>query len=145
MEDFQALLNIPDVFDYPIEKAQITPTSVILTNNSTSNAVAIHTQNLLSLRESKSEIEDLTDLYDKRIKSLSPNHVIIRIPDSMEEVVVKQTLDVILRSIKSGMEFGVLYDEKLKRYVPLSKKISAYTLVGKCLLMINDLGAVLTT
>jgi len=84
--------------------------NVFTIKNSKSKAnVNIHIKNLIEKRsESNQEIEGL---LTTRIKSLSSNNVIIRLPDDSSYVTKVQTIDYFLRSIKSMLDYGIIFEK----------------------------------
>ena len=64
---------------------------------------------MIEKRSDKSQ--DVEDLLNERIKSLSGNNVIIRLPDDKDFVSKSQSIDFILRSIKSMLDFGIYEEE----------------------------------
>lgn len=84
---------------------------IVIFNRKTSNAVATHVQDLR--RRRTNVINDVGQLYDQRIKSLSPNHVIIRLPDDRDFVIRSQAIDYTLRAIKALVDYGtIVIDDK---------------------------------
>lgn len=105
----------------------------------TVQAVADHTAELIRRRQS-ADVVDMSDLYDRRLKSLSPNYVIVRVPSCVDFVVVQQSLDVVLRSIKSAMDHGVV--ETDTSVLPTVSFVAPLIMALKCIRMIDGLGAV---
>jgi hypothetical protein len=97
--------------DLPIvDYIKILENEIILENNKQSPAVFNQLKFLLDKRKEleKSNIVDLTDLIDKRIKSLFSHSVIIKLPivSKGENEKIKISFDIILREIKSLLSYG---------------------------------------
>lgn len=78
---------------------------VVVTNLVTRRRVAAHVAELRARREGEA-IDDKAGLFDKRIRSLSPNHVVIRLPDDKDFVVNSQAIDYALRATGSLIGHG---------------------------------------
>ena len=124
-----------------IDKATVTNGRVTMSASKSGQSVASHIQALLEKR-SKNSIEDVELLIDKRLKTLSPSHVVVRIPRNIDVVIAQQSLDRTLRSIRSAMDHGVV--DVNETVIPLSSKVSSIVSALKCIRMIDDLGAVIT-
>ena len=92
-----------------IDDATILKKSILLKNSKTKKAVNTQIKFLIEKRSDKSQ--DVEDLLNERIKSLSGNNVIIRLPDDKDFVSKSQSIDFILRSIKSMLDFGIYEEE----------------------------------
>jgi hypothetical protein len=97
-----------------------------------------------ALREKRTEVDPrVTDVYDKRLKSLSPNHAIIRLPDNRNYVLASQEIDYILRSIASLVSQGVI---EVGGRRELAAMILASTMHAyECKKTLRDLGAMVFT
>ncbi len=93
-----------------VDEISIYVNSICIKNQSSKSDVNSHIKFLLSKREESKNVEEI---YEDRIRSLSANNVIIRLPDTSDFVVKRQSVDYCLRSIKSMIEFGVINDSKL--------------------------------
>lgn len=80
---------------------------IAIRNDSTYLNVCNHLSYLKARRESSENVVDVTSLYDRRIRSLTPNHVIVKLKDDVFFVSRSQSIDLALRSIKSLVDFGV--------------------------------------
>ncbi len=109
----------------------------IVANASTHGQVAAHVNNLRRRREEE-QVDDKGRLFDKRIKSLSPNHVIILLPDDKDYVVCSQAIDNALRAVKSAVDFGVTETGALVS-VELASRVHA----DRCVRTLLELGAYL--
>jgi len=92
-----------------IDEISIYVNSICIKNQASKSDVNSHIKFLLSKREESKNVEEI---YEDRIRSLSSNNVLIRLPDTNDFVVKRQSIDYCLRSIKSMIEFGVLNDSK---------------------------------
>lgn len=103
--------------DYPtlacIDSASVYRNKVVLTNKGSRRAVAAHVKDLRTRRDDPTIVDDVGKLLDCRIRALSPNHVIVRIPDDKDFVVKSQSMDYALRSLRSLIDYGtVIIDGK---------------------------------
>lgn len=94
-----------------IEKITITKDQITIENSSTVDEVLKQIRGLLKKRENvdPAAIEELQMFLDKRIKSLTPNQVIINLPktNSYEDASMKVVIDELLREIKFDISQGV--------------------------------------
>jgi len=109
----------------------------IVTNTSTHDRVREHVAELRKRRENVS-IEDVSMLLDKRIKSLSPNHVVIRLPNDKDFVINSQAIDYTLRAIKSIVDYGVTDDG-----LPITTELASQVYADRCYEMLTNVGAYL--
>jgi hypothetical protein len=135
--------NLISSIDYntikAVNSAVIYPTKVVLQHNQTSRAVSAHTTFLKNKRNENSSIEDVGKLYDKRIRSLSSNHVLMRIPDNKDYVIAAQSIDIGLRTLKSMIDYGCI--EKNGKKMPAALDFATDIFLKKCLKSVLDLGA----
>lgn len=90
-----------------IEKATVHSGKLVLVNQSTTHAVSNHVNSLKKMREDK-DVEALATLYDKRIRSLSPRHVSVRLKDDIEFIRRSQALDYAFRGVRSLRDYGMI-------------------------------------
>lgn len=90
-----------------VEKITVYKDKIIFANSATSSAVSTHIRSLQKLREDK-DVEALGKLYDKRIKALSPRHVIVRLRDDLEFIRRSQALDYAFRGVRSLRDYGTI-------------------------------------
>lgn len=121
-----------------VEQVTVFKGRTIVANTSTHAQVAVHVANLRKRREDE-QVDDKGKLLDKRIKSLSPNHVIIRLPDDRDYVVCSQAIDNALRAIKSAVDFGVTETGEL-----VATEMSARVHADRCIKTLSQLGAYLS-
>ena len=110
---------------------------VVVTTSRNARSVKAHVQNLKARRASEETIDDVGKLLDKRIKSLSPNHVVIRLPDDKDFVVNSQSIDYALRAVKSAVDHGIAANGNLA-----ATEMSSRHHARKCLETLKDLGGV---
>jgi hypothetical protein len=115
-----------------IDEVFITGNSLIIKNSKTRKNVNSHIKSLIEKRNSSNA--DLEELLTFRIKSLSNNCVIIRLPNDSKYVSTSQSIDYVLRSVKSMLDYGVFFDnDEIKLYgsyqfsIDMSKKL--YSLI----------------
>ena len=123
-----------------VRSVTVSRDSVTINENRTRQSVSTHVRALLDKRSMS--IDDITQLIDKRIRSLMSKCVIIRIPSSIDETIVRTGLDRVLRSTISAMDHGVV--EIDGTVVPLMTKISAHVCSDRCMRLFDSLGAVVT-
>lgn len=114
---------------------------VVISHDSTSVAVHNHVSGLRERRALESE-DTVIKLFDKRIKSLSPNHVVMRIPNDQNFVRNSQAIDYTLRAYKSMLNYGTS-DFKGQKFLS-STLVASHIHASKCLSELRDLGAVVT-
>lgn len=105
---------------------------IAIRNDSTYLGVANHLFYLKMRRDSSEVVSDVSSLYDRRIRSLTPSHLIVRLLDDAYFVQRSQSIDLALRSIKSLVDFGVTNEGKLSSLKILENcaKKCADTLTG---------------
>jgi chaperonin GroEL (HSP60 family) len=108
-----------------VDEIVIAGNSLSIKNSRTRNNVNIHIKNLIEKR--KDSIKDVEELLTTRIKSLSGNCVVVRLPDDSNYIKNSQMIDYVLRSVKSMLDFGVIIlDDEIELYgsYKLSKELS---------------------
>lgn len=93
-----------------VDKVRCVYNKIIIENSNTLPAVASHLEYLLKKRYDNQLVEDVVNLYDKRIKTLSQNTTVIRLPNTtiLEQQTNKAKIDTILRDIKSIINNGIV-------------------------------------
>lgn len=124
-----------------IDESIITPAKLTIINSKTNNSVVVHTKALLEKR-SKEKIDDVIELLDKRIRSLSPNHVIVRLVNDHNWTSRVQAFDYTLRALRSLSDYGTLMIDNKKELT--SSYISSEINSTKCIESINQLGYIIT-
>lgn len=98
-----------------IDEIFISGNSLVIKNSKTRSSVNFHIKSLIEKRNSSNlEVEEL---LTSRIKSLSNNCVVVRLPNDSNYVLNSQSIDYVLRSIKSMLDYGIIIDnEEVKLY-----------------------------
>lgn len=114
MLTFVKLENLPTV-----EKITISETNTSIENSKTIKDTSKQIQALLNKRNENQFVEDVQTLYEQRIKSLSPILVNINLPDmsTVKSDTYKSRIDVALRTYKSMLAYGSLYEFKLASFL----------------------------
>lgn len=124
-----------------VRSVGVYPNKVIVQNEGTAARVAAHVKFLRDKRNAASAVEDVGLMYDRRIRSLSPNCVTLRIPNTKDFVRRSQAVDQALRTLRSLVDFGL--DRQDGR--PLAAKVAAQLYSKKLNECLRSLGAVLLT
>lgn len=124
-----------------IDLATVYPDKVVMMNKRSQRSVAIHVKDLRSRREEQGLVGDVAKLLDDRIRALSPNHVVIRLPDDKDFVIKSQAIDYVLRSLKSLIDHGTVTFNGTKHLT--STVIASVVHSQGCLETLRNLGAVL--
>lgn len=124
-----------------IDESIITPAKLTIINSKTNNSVVVHTKTLLEKR-SKEKIDDVIELLDKRIRSLSPNHVVIRLVNDHNWTSRVQAFDYTLRALRSLSDYGTLLIDDKKELA--SSFISSEINSMNCIESLNQLGYIIT-
>lgn len=103
-----------------------------------SKAVRDHVAKLRQ-RRVEEKVDDVALLLDKRIKSLSPNHVVIRLPDDKDFVTNSQSIDYALRAVRSAIDHGVNEHGEL-----VATELAAGYHAEKCTKTLCEISAYLT-
>jgi chaperonin GroEL (HSP60 family) len=111
---------------------------VVIMNPTTHPRVGKHLAELRARRSDPNLVADVGRLLDARIKSLSPNHVIIRLPDDQDFVVRSQAIDYALRAVRSIIEHGIMADG-----LPVTTEIASQVHADRCWHTLASIGAYL--
>lgn len=98
-----------------VERVVCTENTLLIRNNKTLNAVAAQIKTLSEKKDRKqNELYDVSVFYEKRIKNLISNNVIVKLPQmtKTESIYEKTKADVFLRTIKTSLEYGCVKLEK---------------------------------
>lgn len=117
------------------KKIIVNNNTIVIVNNDSNKNVNYHVSYLKEKRLEESN-EDKISLLDKRIKSLSPNHVIIRIKDDKDFIIKNQQIDYALRAIKSLITHGTI-EITNKRLTATEVFVNHY--LDKCLHTLNQI------
>jgi hypothetical protein len=111
-----------------------------LTIVNSSSRASVNMQ-IQELRRKRSEVkEELASLYDKRIKSLSPGLVSIKIPDGITYRCDRQRMDFALRAYRSLVNHGTVVVDGEKML--LDTALAVVTYAPKLANVLNDIGAI---
>jgi len=93
-----------------IQRIRCLPGMISIEHSKTKNQVTAQIRHLLSRRLDNSNIEDVTTLIDERIKCLTSEAVIVRLPNitDLENQTIRAKFDTSLRSVKSILNNGTL-------------------------------------
>lgn len=102
-------------------------------------------QHLDGLRKRRADevIIDIGHLLDGRIKSLSSNHVILRLPQDRGFVVASQAIDDVLRGLRCMIEHGLTSADGV--VIPTLTLVAAKTYAERCVSALATLGCVVTS
>jgi len=87
-----------------VNEIKIINDTIFIKNPSSRLNVKNHISSLVQRREDRHT--DIEDLFNKRIRSLYSQNVVIRLPDDLNYVSTSQAIDSCLRSIKSIVDHG---------------------------------------
>lgn len=135
------LISTVNYVDLPqVKEVSVWPDRISVLNPSSRDAVNSHVTYLRKRREDA--IEDaLVELYDSRIRALSPNHVTIRICDDKGGTVSSQAIDYMLRAVRSLIGHGSVEIDGERELTATVMAIHAYA--SRCVNALVDLGAVI--
>jgi len=115
------------------------PNKVTVKNSGTRSAVNLQVRRLLE-KSMESAAADVSELYHKRIRSLSPNHVTIRIPDNKDYVKDAQAIDNCLRIARTLSDHGT--HDSGGGPAPAGAHVVSAAYATKCVVTLRSLGAI---
>lgn len=121
-----------------ISSATLRHDSVCLVSRNTMRSVAAHVTFLREKRANE-RIDDVAALLDERIKSLSPNHVIIRLLDDINYIKHAQEIDNTLRSFNKTIAYGI----DATGMKPMITGLAANLYSTRCVQALSTLGAII--
>lgn len=124
-----------------IDEAIVYPTKVVLTHAGSYRAVASHVEFLRKKRLDE-KIDDVAQLFDLRIKSLSPNHVVIRLTDDKDYVTASQAIDYALRAVKALVDYGTIAIDGRKVLTVAATASEVHA--SRCCATLRSLGAMVS-
>src|SRR5690606_21531770 len=124
-----------------VESVFVFSNRIVLTHSNTADSVKRHVARLRKQRVQQNE-DSIAKLYDERIKSLSPNHVVMRLANDKNFVQNSQSVDYVLRAFSAMLRHGIVEGETKQLAATLASS-QVYTV--KCIQAVNDLGAVVTS
>ena len=130
-----------------VEHASLQHGHIMLVATATRRAVQLHIEELRR-RRLVLEQEELGKLIDSRIRSLSPGHVVLRLPDDGNFVQSAQAVDHALRGIAAAVSHGMVDHHGLAMLAdpaPASSVAGAIMHSDLCAAEIARVGAVITS
>lgn len=121
-----------------VDQATVYKNRVVVVTSRTRNNVAVHLSTLRK-RRADEKVDDVGKLLDKRIRSLTPNHVVIRLPDDKNFVTNSQAVDYALRAVRSAIDHGVDEQGRL-----VATELAAWYQARQCGETLKNLGAYIT-
>jgi hypothetical protein len=115
-------------------------TKVVIKSDATGPAVRAQVTALRRKRQEESVV-DIGKLLDTRIRSLSPNHVVIRLPDDKDFVTSSQAIDYTLRAIRTLIDHGTVTVDGNKALTATA--VAAEVHSTRCLRTLQGLGALI--
>lgn len=135
--DLISSINLSDAVR--VDQVDVNNKRIVVINRRNRASVKAHVNGLRKKRSAETLL-DVARLIDRRIKSLLPNYVIIRLLDDNNFVVAAQSIDYALRAVKSLTEYGttVVYDRRTLVATYAAAKIHSQ----RCFLELSSLGVV---
>jgi hypothetical protein len=90
-----------------IDRAMIGRSNVTITSSSTSRRVIDHVE-FIRKKRSEQTVDEVASLLDDRIRSLSPNHVVIRLRADEMYISRMQSIDRTLRAFHAATKYGIV-------------------------------------
>lgn len=93
-----------------VPEISITSKETTIINASTQGSVASHIKSILKRKNESNSIDDVQTIYDKRLKTLVSNSVVIQLPnmDLISNDSIRIKLDLALRNIKTVLNYGIV-------------------------------------
>lgn len=123
-----------------LDEAIVNFNKVVVMSTASRRAVEAHVAFLRKKRREE-KVDDIAKLFDARIKSLSPNHVVVRLPDDKDYVVAAQAIDYALRAVRSLVDHGTV--EVGGKRLLTATAIAAEVHATRCFDTLVALGAVI--
>ena len=124
-----------------VTSIDVTRQGISILNSRTSNSVSQHVAMIIKKRDENND-DDIRNLFDQRIKSLSSGHVVIRLKDDHNYVRNAQTIDYSLRAIRAAIEHGVcVYNGNT---VPSVSIVASNVFSAKYVKALRELASVVT-
>lgn len=121
-----------------VEEVIVYPSKVSITNTSSRRAVSAHVEFLRKKRLDE-KVDDVAQLFDMRIKALSPNHVVVRLQDDKDYVSAAQSIDYALRAVRALVDHGsiVVNGKRVLTTTALASDVHS----NRCFSTLTSLGA----
>lgn len=125
-----------------VDEVIVHDSKITITNTRSRRAVEGHVAFLRKKRLDE-KIDDVARLFDARIKSLSPNHVVVRLPDDKDFVTSSQSIDYALRAVKALVDYGwiTVVGRRMLTVTAVASDVHS----SRCHSTLVSLGAMLTT
>lgn len=137
--DLISSISVKDLKAVPAMMINFDHITIVESNNKKN--IYDHIRHLLDKRNS-AQVEDVIKLYDKRIRSLTPLHVLIKIKNDMNYVIRSQFIDKFLRSYRVLLDHGTItFDEK--KYLSAAYYAAQHH-VNLCIKTLFSLGCIIT-
>ena len=110
------ILTFKSYEDIPtVDNIRVTPSTLTIQNTATRGQVGAQVRLLFDKRSQSHVVEDISNLYDKRIQSLLAHSVTIRLPNMAKSAndSARVKIDIALRTNKSLMSYGTVDFEKV--------------------------------
>jgi len=117
-----------------VDRLRVAKETTTFNNNKTRNKVGLQIKHILEKRSQPSNVEDITDLYDKRLKSLLAHSVVLRLPN-MSSTSLQSTrviIDICLRTIKTVISYGIV------DFSQITERFKDDDLLGEALVKTNQ-------
>jgi len=124
-----------------VERLIVQDKRIVIRNASASGRVRAHLADLRR-RRSEASLDDLGQLLDRRIRSLTSNHVILRLPNDRSFVVASQAVDYALRGLRSSVDHGVAVTPSGP--APAMSLAAGHLCSARCLAALRALGCVIS-
>ena len=96
-----------------VDKITVYDNRFVIVNKSTKKSMLVLTQ---LLKEKSQHSQQVSGLYDKRIRFLTDSCVVIKIPDDMNYVTNSQSIDYVLRSLSSLSVMGIVKNSRIEEF-----------------------------
>lgn len=112
---------------------------IILNTNINQASLQAHCKHLIEKRDSE-KILDVIELLTKRLKTLTPSHVVIRLLDDKNYILSAQAIDYALRMTKILIERGIYVNNDER--TPATSFIISKRYANECAKILQSLGAI---
>jgi chaperonin GroEL (HSP60 family) len=125
-----------------VDKVTLFGNKMIFLNKKSVRRINAHVKFLQEKRKAQ-EVEDVQKIFDKRIKNMTPNHVIIRIPDDHMYVKNVQMIDYTLRALNALVKYGTITNNNQKSLASTYLAAKKHSLA--CIKTLKSLGAMMSS
>jgi hypothetical protein len=101
-----------------VERVRVTEKNTTVECSRTRSAVSSQIKAILLKRNDNAALEDVQDILDRRIKSLTPNTTVLYLPhmDTFKNESMRVKLDICFRQTKTLVNYGIIHKNKIKNY-----------------------------